>query len=215
MRQPIFSTDFTQADGAPSSPWVNSGWNGSTGALQVLSNRLRSNAAISTEIPMSVIDTVLPRNQYLEFSLPTFSVGAGVTIYAIGVLRIVAAPTQTYIRIWCASVAGVTRFDLSTIVSGGAENFFDSTTLTLAAGDRVRFEAVDNRIRLYRNGTHVYTSIANNDVLGDGRVGISFYYTAGAQSDAEVDNLELGICNLTKPSGVVSRPRPFAPGLAR
>lgn len=214
MDQRQFSSDFTQTNGALVAPWVNSGWNGNAGALQVVSNRLRSNAAAATELPMSVIDTVYPPNQYLEFSLPTFSVSAGVTIYAMGQLRIAAAPTQTYYRFWVSSVAGVTRIDFSSIVNGGTENFFDSITTTIAAGARIRLECRDVYQLAYVNGALVKKT-TNADISAGGRFGLSVYWTAGAVSDLEIDDLIFGTINVQQPVAMTSRPRPFAPGLAR
>lgn len=213
MYQREFSTDFTQADGAPASPWVNSGWNGHAGALQVLSNRLRSNAAISTELPLSAIDTVYPANQYVQFTLPTFNINAGITIYAIAQLRMAAAPTQTYIRFYIGSVAGATSLNISSLVAG-TEVFFGTVTTPIVAGDRITCEAFGDTMRARVNGA-VKLSADSGAVPGAGRVGLSIYYTAGAQSDAEIDDVELGRVNLFGPVAVTCRPRPFAPGLAR
>jgi len=82
MYESKFTTDFTQSDGALSSPWVNSGWNGFAGSLTVVSNRVRL-AAADVNLSLSVIDEEMPSNQYIEFTIPTFSVSAGVTIYGI------------------------------------------------------------------------------------------------------------------------------------
>lgn len=191
MSDVVFATGFTQSDGALAAPWVNSGWNGNAGALQVLSNRVRSNAAVSTEVPCSVIDQALPADQYIALSLPTFNVSAGVTIYGIAQLRMSPAPTQTYYRLWASSVAGVTRFDLSALVNG-TETFFDSVTTTIAAGDAIIFTAVRKLLSVYRNGTLVWAS-TDGTVTGEGRAGISIYYTAGAQSDLEMDDVTIGL----------------------
>lgn len=193
MAEVVFSTGFTQADGALDSPWVNSGWNGNAGALQVVGNRVRSNAAISTEIPCSVIDQALAADQYIAFSIPTFNVSAGVTIYAVAQLRMAPAPLQTYYRLWASSVAGVTRFDLSSLVNG-VETFFGSVTTTIAAGDAILFVAVGTKLSVYRNGV-LALEVVDRAVTGQGRAGISIYYTAGAQSDLELDDVVIGLAD--------------------
>lgn len=191
MPDVVFSTTFTQSDGALVAPWVSSGWNGNAGALQVLGNRVRSNAAISTEVPCSVIDQALPADQYIAFSLPTFTVSAGVTIYGMAQLRMSPAPTQTYYRLWAASVDGVTRFDLSALVNG-AETFIGSIATTIAAGDAIIFTAVGKLLSVYQNGSLVL-AVTDGTVTGQGRAGISIYYTAGAQSDLEIDDVTIGL----------------------
>lgn len=209
-----FKTDFTQTNGALVSPWVNSGWNGNVGSLQVVSNRVRSNAAITTELPMSVIDQVLPANQYIKCALPTLTVNAGVTIYAILQLRVSAAPTQTYYRLWISSVAGVTRFDFSSVVAG-TEVFFDSITISITSGAIVKWEIVDAVQYVTLNGTKLRSSIANHEITSGGRAGISIYYSAGTVADLEIDDVEIGLVHPTKVSDYTIRPRVTAPGLCR
>ncbi len=191
MSDVVFSTGFAQADGALDAPWVNGGWNGHAGALQALSNRVRSNAAQTTELPCSVIDQALPADQYIVLTIPTFSVSAGVTIYALAQLRMAPAPTQTYYRLYVGSVAGVTRFDLSALVNG-TETFIGSVTTTIAAGDTIVFVVVGKRASVYRNGA-LALEVIDGSVTGQGRAGIGIYYTAGAQSDLEIDDVVIGV----------------------
>lgn len=209
-----FKTDFTQSDGVLASPWVNSGWNGNLGALQVLSNKVRSNAAISTEIPMSVIDQVFSPNQYIKCRLSTFTVNAGVTIYGILQLRISASPTQTYYRLWISSVAGVTKFDFSSLVNG-TEVFFDSITATIVAGDIIKWEIINDIQYVTLNNTKLRASIPNHSITSAGRAGISIFYLSGAQSDLEIDDVEIGLVHPSRFSDFTIRPRGFAPGLGR
>lgn len=211
--QPEFSTTFTQADGALAAPWVNSGWTGHGGALQVLSGRVRSNAAITTELPLSVIDTVYPAHQYVRFTLPTLSISAGVTIYAMAHLRIAAAPTQTYLRFYIGSVAGATSLNISSLVAG-TETFFATATTPIVAGDVLTCEVEGDTARIRVNGV-IRCSGVSGAVPAPGRIGVGIYYSAGAQADLEIDDLELGELNVARPVAVTSRPRPFAPGLAR
>lgn len=211
--QPEFVTTFTQADGALAAPWVNSGWNGNAGALQVVSGRVRSNAAVTTELPMSVIDTVYPAHQYVRFALPTLTISAGVTIYALAHLRIAAAPTQTYLRFYIGSVAGATILNISSLVAG-TETFFATASVSLVAGDVITCEVDGDTARIRVNGV-IRCSGASGAVPSPGRIGVGIYYTAGAQTDLEIDGLDLGLLNVAQAVAVLSRPRPFAPGLAR
>lgn len=213
MYQTEFSTEFTQADGALAAPWVNSGWNGHAGALQVIGNRVRSNAAATSELPCSVLDTVLPVHQFLSLRVTTLTVSAGVTIYVIVQLRMAAAPTQTYLRYYIGSVAGATSLNISAIVAG-TETFFATASVPIAAGDLITCEAEGDTCRMRVNGV-IRCSGQSGAVPAPGRAGIGIYYTAGAQSDAELDDVLMGPLNAAGAVSRVSRPRPFAPGLAR
>lgn len=213
MYQTEFATSFAQADGALVAPWVNTGWTGHAGALQVVSGRVRSNAAITTELPLSVIDTVLPVHQFLSLRIPTLTVSAGVTVYVIVQLRMAAAPTQTYIRFYIGSVAGATSLNISSLVSG-TETFFATASAPIAAGDVLTCEAEGDTCRVRVNGV-IRCSGDSGAVPASGRAGIAIYYTAGTQADAELDDVALGPLNAARAGARVSRPRPFAPGLAR
>lgn len=191
MSDVVFATLFTQSDGALAAPWVNSGWNGHAGALQVVSNRVRSNAAATTELPCSVIDQELAADQYITVTVPTFTVSAGVTIYGLAQLRMAPAPLQTYYRLYVGSVAGVTKFDLSALVNG-TETFIGTATITIAAGDAIIFTAVGKQLSVYRNGA-LALAVTDGTVTGQGRAGIGVYYTAGTQADLELDDVVIGL----------------------
>lgn len=206
MSDVFFSTTFGQADGALDAPWVNSGWNGHAGAMQVVSARARSNAAQTTELPLSVIDTVLPADQYLALTLPTLSVSAGVTIYALAHLRIAPAPLQTYYRLYVGSVAGVTKFDISALVNG-TETFIGTATTTIAAGDTILFVAIGKELAVYRNGV-LALAVTDDRVTGQGRAGIGVYYTAGVQADLEIDDVVIGLATQIR-HGYDTFPKPL------
>lgn len=180
-----FSDDFNRADSTDLGANWDSGYGGE-GALQIVSQRVRGQAAP----PLGSIETTpvgVANDQYGQATIATLT---GAPRIALEVLLRFGAPGTFSGYVFEAALTGdrsaIYRFD------AGVDTLLIAEGVTVwGPSDILRGEAEGSTLRLKRNGTTLLTT--TDATYASGRTGLRIFYDTGASlANGEFDDFSMG-----------------------